>query len=215
MLAPGGGCVSGIKPHHVLGHQPHGAGHPIAIQLQFGEVGITVLHHIHALPLDHVEIGLQRLGEALDRVHHHAIKAVVDTALEQAQGALLPGIEPLQQGGGWQGLGCRTVHQLIGAAAPHVDGPDGAALGRRQQQGAQVEGLGPLGCFAPADLVGLIQARSQRWGGECHPQTGARPAAADPVAMDAAAAIKPADCATPIASAQSRPLNTAPSIEAR
>ena len=173
-----------------------------------------MLHHIHALPFDHVEIGLQGLGEALDRVHHDPIKAVVHTAFEQAPGALLPGIEPLQQDGGGQALGRGAVHQLIGATAPNVNGPDGAALGRRQQQGAQVESLGPLGCFAPADLVGLIQAGSQRWEGERHPQTGARPAAAaDPVAMDAA--IAPVDCATPIASAQSRPLNTAPSIEAR
>ena len=179
LLAPGGGGVGRIEAHHILGHQAHGAGHPVAVELQFGEVGIAVLHHIHALTLDHVEIGLQGLGKAFDRVHHHPVEAVAHPPLEQSPGALLPGIEPLQQSVGGQGLGRRAVHQLIGAAAPHVDGPDGTALGRRQQQGAEIEGFGPLGGFTPAGFVGLIEAGSQGWEGERHPQTGARPAAAD------------------------------------
>ena len=45
------------------------------------------------------------------------------------------------------------VHQLVRAAAPHVDGPDGPGLVRRHQLRAQVEGLGVLPCDLPAPLV--------------------------------------------------------------
>ena len=116
-----------------------------------------MLEQVHALALDHVEVGLQGLGIALQGIHHHPIEVIADLAFKQAAGAPFPGIEPLGQFSHRALLGLRAVHQLVGAATPDVDRPDRPALGRGHQQGAQVEGFGPLGRFLPAGLIGLIQ----------------------------------------------------------
>ena len=111
---------------------------------------------IHPHALDHVEIGLDRLWIALDRVGHHPVEAIAHGAPKQIAGALLPGIQPLRQLSLRAGHGLGAIHQLIGAATPHVDRPDGPALRRGHQQGAEIKGFGPLGGFLPAGLIGLL-----------------------------------------------------------
>ena len=165
-LAPGGRCVGGVDPHHLLGHQSHRAGNAIAVEVQLLEAGVAGRGEIHPHALDHVEIGLQRLGVSLQRVHHHPIEAIANLAEEQLAGALLPGIKPGRQLLHRASHRLRAVHQLIGAAAPHVDRPDGTALGRGHQQGAEIEGLGPLGRFAATGLVRLLEGRNRGAGGK-------------------------------------------------
>ena len=119
-----------------MGHQANGARHAEAVLLELSEIGIAVLGQIHALALDHLEIGLQWLGVVLDHIGHHPIESIAHLASKELAGALLPGIQTGAEFSHRQGLGLGAVHQLIGAPAPHVNRPNRPPLGRRHQQRA-------------------------------------------------------------------------------
>ena len=199
-ITPGSRGVSRVNPHHLLRHQPHRSRNAVAVELQVVEARVAGGGQVHPHPLDHVEIGLQRLGVALEGVDHHAIETVLDFALEEGAGALLPAIEAFGQlrDGTRHRLG--AIHQFVGAAAPDVNGPNRPALGRGHQQGAQIKGLGPLRRFLATGFKRVLKGGD---GGEisrcCHRR------------HQAATAV----LASLTAWAQSLPLSTAPSIEAR
>ena len=158
-MTPGSGGVGLIHAHHTLGHQTHCSRNAVAVELEVLKAGIAGPGEIHALALDHVEVRLNALREALQRVHHHRIQIVLHLTLEQRAGFLFPAIQPFSQLFDWPSLGLRAVHQFVGATTPDVDRPDGTPLLRRKKQRADIEGLGPLGGLPTAGLEGCVEIR--------------------------------------------------------
>ena len=173
-----------------------------------------MLVQVHALAFDHVEVGMERLGEMLNRVEHHQIQSIAHDPGKEVPGALLPTIEPGGKLCHGPILGLRAIHQLIGAATPDVNRPNGPPLSRGHQQRAQVEGFRPFGSFRPAGLIGLLQA-GERGGSRRHVgEQGRGKRRIQTVAMAGAADASAASLPS-IAAAHCLPLNTAPSMEAR
>ena len=136
LLTPRRGGVSRIHPHDLLGHQAHRAGYTEAVLVKRTEIGITVLGQVHPLAFDHLDVGHQRLGVALQHISHDPVQTIAHRAVEQLTGAGLPEIQPLAQLTDRQRLSLGAVHQLIGAATPDINGPDGPPLGGRHEQSA-------------------------------------------------------------------------------
>ena len=116
-----------------------------------------MLVKIHPLAFNHVQIRLKRLWIAIEGIPHDQIKAVTDLTVEQITRSRLPRIEASGKLLNRLLLCFRTVHELIGAPAPDVDGPDRPTLGRGHQQGSEVKGLRPPSRLLAALLIGLRQ----------------------------------------------------------
>ena len=142
-----------------MGHQSDGSSDAIAVQLEVVKARIARPGQIHPLTLNHVEVGLDVLGKALEGVHHHSIEIILDRSVEQGASFFLPAIQAFRQFINGACLSLRAVHQLIGATAPDVDGPDGTALLLGQQKRPQVKGLGPLSGLTTASLKGCVEIR--------------------------------------------------------
>ena len=138
-----------VASHDGHGHEPHGARHAVAVLVELVEGSVPGLHEVHSHAVDHVAEGLDVHGEPGQRIAQRGVDDVRGPALEDGLQAVLPLVQSLR--GDVARVG--SVDELVGSAAPDVDGPDGALLLRRHELGAEVEGLGVLAGDLVASLV--------------------------------------------------------------
>ena len=101
--------------HHRDAHQPHGAGHVVAVEVQLVEAPVPGLLQVHAHPLDHVPERLYVDGEVGDGVGQGGVEHVVRPAGEDVLQPRLPPVQRHRRDVGRVG----PVDQLVRSPAPH------------------------------------------------------------------------------------------------
>mmetsp|Transcript_73752 Transcript_73752/g.190306 ORF Transcript_73752/g.190306 Transcript_73752/m.190306 type:complete len:883 (+) Transcript_73752:544-3192(+) len=155
--------LQAIEAQHRHGHEANGASHAVAVDLQLLKGLVPFLHQVHGHASDHVLEGTLDERELPDTVGEGKVLPVVPILQhllerEDSVEALLA----LVQVSHGRVHGFRPIDELVGLAAPVVDGPDNALLIRRQELRAQEEGLRVLARYLPALLVGLLNRMDVR-----------------------------------------------------
>eukprot|EP00406_Dinophysis_acuminata_P046760 CAMPEP_0179299722 /NCGR_PEP_ID=MMETSP0797-20121207/46664_1 /TAXON_ID=47934 /ORGANISM="Dinophysis acuminata, Strain DAEP01" /LENGTH=238 /DNA_ID=CAMNT_0021009167 /DNA_START=185 /DNA_END=898 /DNA_ORIENTATION=+ len=117
-------------------HDADRARDAVAVHLQLAERLVPALHQVHRHAPDHVLEGARGEAEAPDPLHQGQVAGVAGLPeVEDVEEPPVPGLQVGHRGA----PRARAVHELVGGAAPAVDGPDGPLLPGPEELGAEEE----------------------------------------------------------------------------